>query len=278
MSDRLQWLRLIEALFFASAEPLGLDQIKRHLPEGADAEELLDELISRYANRGVNLIRIGNRWAMRTAPDLAGLMQIERAVVRKPSRAAVETLAIIAYHQPLTRAEIEEIRGVALSRGTLDTLLEAGWIRPKGRRRTPGRPVTWGTSEAFLDHFGLESLESLPGVAELKAAGLLDTRPAISALGNRGALPAAGEIAPERDPDEEEDEETFGILLAANFGEDLVPDESAGAGERDEDDDVPAERGTEGFEVAGPEEAPPAIGEEDDHPVKAAIAPGPDGI
>ena len=127
MSDRLHQLRLIEALFFASAEPLGLEQIKRHLPEVADAEELLAELVSRYANRGVNLIRIGNRWAMRTAPDLAGLMQIERAVVRKPSRAAVETLAIVAYHQPLTRAEIEEIRGVALSRGTLDTLLEAGW-------------------------------------------------------------------------------------------------------------------------------------------------------
>jgi segregation and condensation protein B len=279
MSDRLQWLRLIEALFFASAEPLGLDQIKRHLPEGANAEELLDEMISRYANRGVNLVRIGNRWAMRTAPDLAGLMQIERAVVRKPSRAAVETLAIIAYHQPLTRAEIEEIRGVALSRGTLDTLLEAGWIKPKGRRRTPGRPVTWGTSEAFLDHFGLESLESLPGVAELKAAGLIDTRPAISALGNRGALPAAGEIVQERDPDDEDDEETFGIPLAANFGEDLVPDESAETGERDEDeDDIPAERGAEGFEVAGPEEVAPAIAEEDEHPVKAAIAPGPDGV
>jgi len=275
MSDRLHLLRLIEALFFASAEPLGLDQIKRHLPEGADAEELLADLVSRYANRGVNLIRIGNRWAMRTAPDLAGLMQIERAVVRKPSRAAVETLAIVAYHQPLTRGEIEEIRGVALSRGTLDTLLEAGWIKPKGRRRTPGRPVTWGTSEAFLDHFGLESLEALPGVAELKAAGLIDTRPAISALGNRGALPATGEIAPERDPDEDEDEETFEIPLAANFGEDLVPDGSAAD---EEEDETPAERGTQGFEVAGPEEAAPAIGEEDDHPVKAAIEPGLDGV
>ncbi len=275
MSDRLHQLRLIEALFFASAEPLGLVQIKRHLPEGADAEELLEELVSRYANRGVNLIRIGNRWAMRTAPDLAGLMQIERAVVRKPSRAAVETLAIVAYHQPLTRAEIEEIRGVALSRGTLDTLLEAGWIKPKGRRRTPGRPVTWGTSEAFLDHFGLESLEALPGVAELKAAGLLDTRPAISALGNRGALPAAGEIAPERDPDEDEDEETFENPLAANFGEDLVPE---GPAAEEEEDETPAEGGAEEIEVAGPEEMAPAIGEEDDHPVMAAIAPTLDGV
>ncbi len=290
MSDRFEMLRLIEALFFASAEPLSLDQIKRHLPEGANAEELLAELVSRYANRGVNLIRIGNRWALRTAPDLAGLMQIERAVVRKPSRAAVETLAIIAYHQPVTRAEIEEIRGVALSRGTLDTLLEAGWIKPKGRRRTPGRPVTWGTSEAFLDHFGLETLEALPGVAELKAAGLLDTRPAITALGNRGALPAAGEIAEERDPDEDEDEETLEFPLAADFGEDLVPDGLPGAGAGsgagsgtgsgagdDEDDEVPAQRGAEDIEVAGPEEAAPVIGEQDDPPVKAALAPGPDG-
>ncbi len=272
MSDRFQLLRLIEALFFASAEPLSLDQIKRHLPEGADAEELLAELVSRYANRGINLIRIGNRWALRTAPDLAGLMQIERAVVRKPSRAAVETLAIIGYHQPVTRAEIEEIRGVALSRGTLDTLLEAGWIKPKGRRRTPGRPVTWGTSEAFLDHFGLESLEALPGVAELKAAGLLDTRPAITALGNRGVLPAAGEITEERDPDEAEDEAEHETLLAADFGENLVPDGPAGD---EEEDDVSAGRGTEDIEVASPEEAAPAIGEEADYPIKAAIAPGP---
>jgi len=293
MSDRFQLLRLIEALFFASAEPLGLDQIKRHLPADANAEELLAELVSLYANRGVNLIRIGNRWALRTAPDLAGLMQIERAVVRKPSRAAVETLAIIAYHQPVTRAEIEEIRGVALSRGTLDMLLEAEWIKPKGRRRTPGRPVTWGTSEAFLDHFGLDSLEALPVVAELKAAGLLDTRPAITALDNRGALPAAGEIAEERDPDQDEDEAEFDIPLAADFGDDLVSVvEEVGASrdrggddrdndeDRDEDEDgVDAEagRGAEEIEVAGPEEAAPAIGEEDDYPVKAAVAPGPGG-
>lgn len=282
MSDRFQLLRLIEALFFASAEPLSLDQIERHLPAGADTEELLAELVSLYANRGVNLTRIGKRWALRTAPDLAGLMQIERAVVRKPSRAAVETLAIIGYHQPVTRAEIEEIRGVALSRGTLDTLLEAGWIKPKGRRRTPGRPVTWGTSEAFLDHFGLDSLEALPGVAELKAAGLLDTRPAITALVSRGALPAAGEIAEERDPDEAEAE--FELPLAADFGEDLVPDASSGAGPGagpgagdEEEDDVSADGGAEDIELSGPEEPAPAIGEEDDHPIRAALAPRPDG-
>ena len=208
---------------------------------------------------------------MRTAPDLAPLMQIERAVVRKPSRAAVEILAIIAYHQPVTRAEIEEIRGVALSRGTLDTLLEAGWIKPKGRRRTPGRPVTWGTSEAFLDHFGLESLEALPGVAELKAAGLLDARPAITALGMRGTLPAAGEVAEERDPDEAEPE----IPLAANFGEELLPEEAEPEADQDEDEnDGAAASGSEEIEVAGPDEAAPAIGETDSHPPKAAMAPG----
>ena len=271
MSDRFQHLRLIEALFFASAEPLGLDQIQRHLPEGANAEELLAELTSLYANRGVNLIRVGKRWALRTAPDLAPLMQIERAVVRKPSRAAVETLAIIGYHQPVTRTEIEEIRGVALSRGTLDTLLEAGWIKPKGRRRTPGRPVTWGTSEAFLDHFGLESLDALPGVAELKAAGLLDTRPAIAALGMRGDLPTAGEVPKERDPDETEPE----IPLAADFGEELLPEEIESEADQDEDENEgTAASGSDEIEVAGPDESAPAIREIDNHPPKAAMAPG----
>ncbi len=273
MSDRFQELRLIEALFFTSAEPLGLDQIRRHLPDEADAEKLLAELAALYANRGVNLIQVGNRWALRTAPDLAPLMQIERAVVRKPSRAAVETLAIIAYHQPLTRAEIEEIRGVALSRGTLDTLLEAGWIRPKGRRRTPGRPVTWGTSEAFLDHFGLESLDSLPGVAELKAAGLLDTRPAITALSSRGDLPAAGEIAQERDPDAAETEAELETPLAAEFGEDLIPG-GPDVDQAEDENDAAVSQGTDDIEVAGPEEAAPAIDEQDENPPKAAQASG----
>jgi segregation and condensation protein B len=273
MSDRFQQLRLIEALFFTSAEPLGLDQIRRHLPDEADAEKLLAELAALYANRGVNLIQVGNRWALRTAPDLAPLMQIERAVVRKPSRAAVETLAIIAYHQPLTRAEIEEIRGVALSRGTLDTLLEAGWIRPKGRRRTPGRPVTWGTSEAFLDHFGLESLDSLPGVAELKAAGLLDTRPAITALSARGDLPAAGEIEQERDPDAAETEAELETPLAAEFGEGLIPG-GPDVDKAEDEDDAPVSLGTDDIEVAGLEEAAPAIGEQDENPPKAAQATG----
>lgn len=246
MSDRFQHLRLIEALLFASAEPLGPEQIQRHLPEGADLVGLLEELASLYANRGVNLTRVGGRWAFRTSADLAPMMTIETNVVRKPSRAAVEILAIVAYHQPVTRGEIEEIRGVALSRGTLDTLLEAGWIKPKGRRRTPGRPMTWGTTDAFLDHFGLETLDSLPGVAELKAAGLLDTRPALSALTARGQLPAAGEATEdtedlaelEDDIDAEATSESEAEPLAADFGEDLMPG--------GDDDAEPDEPGTEG--------------------------------
>jgi segregation and condensation protein B len=218
MTDRFQQLRLLEAVLFASAEPLAPGELARHLPEDTDMGSLLEELAGLYANRGVNLVRRGERWAFRTAPDLAPRMQFETKVTRKLSRAAVETLAIIAYHQPVTRAEIEEIRGVGLSRGTLDTLLEASWIRPKGRRRTPGRPVTWGTTPGFLDHFGLESLEALPGLAELKAAGLLDSRPAIAALGAKGYM-AEGEGAESDDESEDEAEEP----LAGDFGEDLLP-------------------------------------------------------
>jgi segregation and condensation protein B len=181
-------LRLVEALLFASAEPVTRDALARHVPEDTDLDALLDRLQSDYEGRGIALVRVGKRWAFRTAEDLAGRLKIETESQRKLSRAAIETLAIIAYHQPVTRGEIEEIRGVALSKGTLDTLLEASWVGPKGRRRTPGRPVTWGTTDAFLDHFGLENLDALPGLAELKAAGLLDTRPAIAALNASGRL------------------------------------------------------------------------------------------
>ena len=191
-SERFEDLRLLEALLFASAEPVTPVELAKHFPDGTDLPKLLEELQALYANRGVNLSKLGNGWAFRTAPDLGGRMTIKTEVQRKLTRAAIETLAIIAYHQPVTRAEIEEIRGVALSKGTLDGLLEAGWIRPKGRRRTPGRPVTWATSESFLDHFGLESLEALPGLDELKAAGLLDARPAVS-IGRLGQLPIAEE-------------------------------------------------------------------------------------
>lgn len=185
MSVELEHLRLIEAMLFASAEALDERALSERLPANVDVSALLGELQRQYAMRGVNLMRRGGKWAFRTAPDLAGQLVIEHTQTRRLSRAAIEVLAIIAYNQPITRAEIEEVRGVALSKGTLDLLFEAGWIRPKGRRRTPGRPLQWATSEAFLDHFGLESLEDLPNLKELKAAGLLDTRPAADAYGNR---------------------------------------------------------------------------------------------
>ncbi|MHA1599670.1 MAG: SMC-Scp complex subunit ScpB [Alphaproteobacteria bacterium] len=230
-SDRFNQIRLVEALLFVSAEPLGPEQIRRHLPEDVDLDGLMEELSGLYANRGVNLVRVGQRWAFRTAADVAPMMQIETTVARKLSRAATETLAIVAYHQPVTRAEIEEIRGVALSRGTLDTLLEAGWVKPRGRRRTPGRPVTWGTTDGFLDHFGLESLDSLPGVAELKAAGLIDSRPAITALGGRGRLLDPGETGVDTDDlveaDDDDDDSNLEVELplSASFGDDLLTDD-----------------------------------------------------
>ena len=209
--DRFQLLRLIEAILFASAEPLGEKALAARLPEGADLTGLLQELTGLYANRGVHLMQFEDRWAFRTAPDLTSRLQTETLVQRKLSKAAIETLAIIAYHQPVTRAEIEEIRGVALSRGTLDTLLEATWIKPKGRRQTPGRPVTWVTTDAFLDHFGLESRDALPGIEELRAAGLLDARSAISTLGAQAMAAIApadeegegdGETGSEAEPEE----------------------------------------------------------------------------
>jgi segregation and condensation protein B len=179
VSDTFRNMRLVEALLFASTQPLTVQALGQRLPEGTDIPSLLQTLKEHYANRGVTLAQVGESWAFRTAPDLASSLRMETTTGRKLSRAAVETLAIIAYHEPVTRAEVEEIRGVALSKGTLDLLFEAGWIRPKGRRKTPGRPVTWVTTEAFLDHFGLESREDLPGVEELKAAGLLDSRPVL---------------------------------------------------------------------------------------------------
>ncbi|MDY0240929.1 MAG: SMC-Scp complex subunit ScpB [Rhodospirillaceae bacterium] len=178
--------RLIEAVLFASAEPLPQEVLAGYLPDGVALEPILDSLSAFYAGRGVVLVRRGGSWAFRTAPDLAGPLEAqERMVSRKLSRAAIETLAIIAYHQPCTRAEIEDIRGVALSKGTLDVLFEAGWIRPRGRKQTPGRPMLWRTTEAFLDHFGLSGLDDLPGTAELKAAGLLDLKPGFSSYADR---------------------------------------------------------------------------------------------
>ncbi|HEY7608811.1 MAG TPA: SMC-Scp complex subunit ScpB [Alphaproteobacteria bacterium] len=184
--------RVVEALVFASPEPIAEKTIAERLPAGSDARALLAELASDYAARGIRLVKIAESWTFRTAPELAPHLQLERKITRKLSRAALEALGIVAYHQPVTRAEIEDIRGVALSRGTLDVLLEAGWIKPGKRRRTPGRPLTWMTTQEFLDHFGLEKLEDLPGLDELKASGLLDARPRVHVL-QPGASEGAGE-------------------------------------------------------------------------------------
>ncbi|HEY0568103.1 MAG TPA: SMC-Scp complex subunit ScpB [Xanthobacteraceae bacterium] len=174
--SRAEELRLLEALLFASSEPLDEKTLAERLPAGVDLLATLTQLQAEYGPRGVNLVSIAGKWAFRTASDLAWLLTKEAVVPRKLSRAGIETLAVIAYHQPVTRAELEEIRGVAMSKGTLDVLLETGWIRPRGRRKTPGRPITYGTTEAFLSHFTLEALGDLPGLEELKGSGLLDGR------------------------------------------------------------------------------------------------------
>ena len=195
--------RQVEALLFAAAEPLSLQDLEARLGDTGVAGALAS-LATRYADRGVQLQCVGGRWRFATAPDLAPLLEDRREEPRRLSRAAMETLAIIAYHQPVTRAEIDAIRGVSLSRGTLDVLLEVGWVRMRGRRRSPGRPVTYGVTDAFLEHFGLSSLADLPGLAEMKAAGLLslDLPPGFS-------VPGPGKAAEDEDPLEEGDRPEF---------------------------------------------------------------------
>ena len=173
---RAEELRLLEAMLFASAEPLDEKELAARLPQGIDVHGALARLQEDYALRGVNLVRIAGKWTFRTANDLSWLLSKETVETRKLSRAAIETLAIIAYHQPVTRTEIEDIRGVTTSKGSIDVLLETGWIRPRGRRKAPGRPLTYGTNAAFLSHFGLDALGDLPGLEELKGSGLLDGR------------------------------------------------------------------------------------------------------
>jgi segregation and condensation protein B len=198
--DLAEGMRILEALLFAAEAPLDEKVLASRLPAGIDVHALLQQLQREYAPRGVNLVRIGGKWTLRTATDLAWLLTHELVVTRKLSRAAIETLAIVAYHQPVTRAEVEEIRGVSTSKGTLDVLLETGWIRLRGRRKAPGRPVTYGTSEAFLSHFGLDALNDLPGLDELKGAGLVDaTMPADFAV-----------PVPSDDPALRDDEEPLG--------------------------------------------------------------------
>lgn len=173
-ADRRDKLRVLEALLFAADEPLDDVTLSKHLSEGDDVNALLEELKSFYAGRGVNLVKVARKWAFRTAEDLTFVLQRYAVQQKKLSRAALETLSIIAYHQPVTRAEIEEVRGVTTSKGTLDVLLETGWVRLRGRRKVPGRPVTYGTTDGFLEHFGFENIRDLPGLKELKGAGLLE--------------------------------------------------------------------------------------------------------
>jgi len=197
VQERPEELRLLEAMLFAASEPLSEKDLAARLPQGADVQDALKRLQQDYASRGVNLVRVGGKWTFRTAGDLSWLLSKETVETRKLSRAAIETLAIIAYHQPVTRTEIEDIRGVSTSKGSIDVLLETGWIKPRGRRKVPGRPLTFGTTEAFLSHFGLDAVGDLPGLEELKGSGLLD-----------GRLPAGFAVPmPSDDPALREDED-----------------------------------------------------------------------
>ena len=197
VEERPEELRLLEAMLFAASEPLSEKDLVARLPQGTDVADALKRLQQDYASRGVNLVRVAGKWTFRTAGDLSWLLSKETVETRKLSRAAIETLAIIAYHQPVTRTEIEDIRGVSTSKGSIDVLLETGWIKPRGRRKAPGRPLTFGTTEAFLSHFGLDAVGDLPGLEELKGSGLLD-----------GRLPAGFNVPmPSDDPALREDED-----------------------------------------------------------------------
>ncbi len=256
LDDPAEQKRLIEALLFASPEPIALKAIQNRLPATADVGFILTELQEEYSKRGVNLVRLEDSWAFRTAADVGPYLALTKKEEKKLSRAGLETLAVIAYHQPVTRAEVENIRGVATNKGTLDVLLEAGWIKPGRRRETPGRPVTWITTNAFLDEFGISLLTDLPGLQELKASGLLDTRPAIENIvgadlfaNGDSALPegeekdeATGEFDQETDGIEEEVLEDAGKEVTAADEEDMddVSDKSS-----DENEDETSEDNSE---------------------------------
>ncbi|MBV9221189.1 MAG: SMC-Scp complex subunit ScpB [Methylobacteriaceae bacterium] len=212
-------LRMAEALLFVAREPVADTEIARRLPEGVDVVQVLNRLTLDYANRGITLVRVAGKWAFRTAVDLAWLLSGEATEPRKLSRAAIETLAIVAYHQPVTRAEIEEIRGVAMSKGTIDVLLETGWVRLRGRRRAPGRPLTYGTTPEFLIHFGLDSIGDLPGLDELKGAGLFDGQ-----LPRGFGVPAPSDdatLGPDEEPLDDTPEEAENAEGAEELHDDL---------------------------------------------------------
>ncbi|ODA68750.1 hypothetical protein A7A08_00582 [Methyloligella halotolerans] len=226
-ADRREKLRIVEALLFAASEPLDEKTLGRHFAADEDVSALIEELQGLYAGRGVNLVRVAGKWAFRTAEDLGFLLEREAVEQRRLSRAALETLAIIAYHQPVTRAEIEEIRGVSISKGTLDVLLETGWVKLRGRRRAPGRPVTYGTTPYFLEHFGFDCIDDLPGLAELKGAGLLD-----SSLPPGFAMPSpndSAELRDDEDPLEDGEFDEFDEAAPESDDEDEGSDANAKA-------------------------------------------------
>jgi len=236
----MQHLRMLEAMLFASVRPLSEKELTERMPKGVDVKALLADLQEVYSKRGVVLDKVADKWVMRTASDLNYLFQKEAVEPKKLSKAGIETLAIIAYHQPVTRAEIEDIRGVTVSKGTIDLLLEVGWIRLRGRRRTPGRPITYGTSDAFLEHFGLENVGDLPGLDDLKAAGLLEAN-----LPPSFAVPGpSDELAEDEDPYEDEEgrpdllteieAEAAAALEIGAAADDM--DEVHGSGEDDEEE------------------------------------------
>lgn len=226
-ADRREKLRMLEALLFAASEPLDEARLAARLGLGPELPALLEELKGFYASRGVNLVRVAGKWAFRTAADLAYLLEQHAADEKRLSKAALETLAIVAYHQPVTRAEIEEVRGVSTSKGTLDVLLETGWVRPRGRRRAPGKPITYGTTDSFLVHFGLDSIKDLPGLAELKGAGLLDSN-----LPPDFKVPEPTDVAallpdemPLEGPEDDEPPEELQLLLAQEPMDDAEDEE-----------------------------------------------------
>ncbi|MEL6372817.1 MAG: SMC-Scp complex subunit ScpB [Pseudomonadota bacterium] len=231
--ERGSALRILEALLFAASEPLDVATLQSHLDDDADAVALLDDLRGLYAGRGVNLVNVAGRWAFRTAPDLGYLLERHQVETRRLSKAALETLSIIAYHQPVTRAQIEEVRGVQTSKGTLDVLLETGWVRPRGRRRAPGRPLTYGTTDGFLEHFGFANLGDLPGAKDLKEAGLLDAQ-----VPEHFAIPdpeAVADLMPDELPlDADDDEHDDPMSPSLPFEEDASDGDALARDELDE--------------------------------------------
>lgn len=240
--DKNKNLRLLEALLFASGEPMSTHALHERMPEGADVGGLLMRLQDEYKDRGINLMDVQGQWAFRTALDLAGELNIEKQVSKKLSRAAMETLSIIAYHQPVTRAEIENIRGVGTHKGTLDMLMEMGWIKPGRRRESIGRPLTWVSTSAFLDHFSLEAITDLPGMDEMKASGLLDRRPAIETIhqddlfagkaSDENAMPTDIESVTGQEPEESVEEDEFEYMedTIEDTAQDELEEEFEGSG------------------------------------------------